>query len=362
MKKIKGYVTLLMAAVIILSAVGCSRKETAYSESAEPGYTSAKSDQPYYGDSAGSSAGYSYEISRDAAAPETNASTANLSMKSNGSIRNASTITSSVPDAGTMEKIIRNINMEIETQDFDELITAINEEIKRLDGYVESSSISGKSYHSLYELRRGHIVARIPKDRLDEFVGLVSDASNVVNKSESTENVTLQYVDTESHIKALEMEQEKLYELLGKTGTLEDILTLESRLSTIRYELENYKSQLRLYDNKVEYGTVTLNVQEVERITPKKEVKDTVFTRIKKGLSDTMYNISEGFKDMVVGIAVNIPYILFWILVLLICYLLIRRAYKKYKRRKMQENIACTRDIESDSQAGKQDKNQKDSQ
>ncbi len=251
-------------------------------------------------------------------------------------IRNSAAVTSENPKNEPMEKIIRRIDMELETQEFDDLIMAINEEITRLGGYVESSNISGRRYVTYNDLRRGNIVARIPKEKLDEFVGTVSDASNVVNKTENTENVTLQYVDTESHIKVLELEQEKLYELLGKTGKLEDILTLESRLSSIRYELENYKSQLRLYDNQVEYSTITLRIEEVERMTPKKEDKVTVFKRIQTGLSDTMYDISEGFKNFIVGFVVNLPYIIFWGAFLLVCVILVRKGYKKARRIEQQ--------------------------
>ena len=325
MKKWKVYITLLMAAVLILSVTACSSRSNSDAK-----YDMKLKDGNTYGYSANSTT--AYDMDKGEAAPQEAGAYEEADMS--GAIKSTSTVSASVPNAQSMEKIIRRINMELETQNFDELIDAINDEIKRLEGYVENSSISGKRYHNVNVLRRGNIVARIPKDRLDEFVGIVSEASNVVNKAESTENVTLQYVDAESRIKALEIEQEKLYELLGKTGTLEDILTLESRLSTIRYELENYQSQLRLYDNKVEYSTVTLSIEEVERMTPKEEVKDTVFTRIKNGFGDTIYDISEGFKDIVVGFAVNIPYILFWVVVILFGILLARRSYKKYKVRK----------------------------
>ncbi len=338
MKRFKVLITLIMAAVLVLSITACSKKETSEYDSEKAKYNISKADEASYGYATGSSSMQDNGDMVQAAPQEAPAS----AVEEKGAIANTSTVSSGVPDAGTMEKIIRRIEMQIETQDFDELISAVNDEIKRLEGYVETSNISGKRYHNVNVLRRGYIIARIPKSQLDEFVGIVSEASNVVNKSEATENVTLQYVDAESHIKALKIEQEKLYELLGKTGTLEDILTLESRLSTIRYELENYESQLRMYDNKVEYSTVTLNIEEVERMTPKEEVKDTVFTRIKTGFSDTMYNISEGFKDIVVGFAVNIPYILFWLVVVLIGLILIRRSYKKHKNRKQSGKAGNT--------------------
>ena len=54
------------------------------------------------------------------------------------------------------------------------------------------------------------------------------------------DDVTLRYVDVDSHKKALETEQERLLALLEKAENVEDIITIENRLSDVRYELENY--------------------------------------------------------------------------------------------------------------------------
>ena len=68
---------------------------------------------------------------------------------------------------------------------------------------------------------------------------------------------------------------------MEKTDNLEDIIALESRLSSIRYELQMYETEIRTIDNKVEYSTVTISINEVERMTPTSEEKETVFTRLK---------------------------------------------------------------------------------
>lgn len=234
--------------------------------------------------------------------------------------------------AMSMEKIIRNIRMELETREFDELIETIGSEITRLGGYVESSSIRGKRYNS-EALRRGSIVARIPKDKLDEFVDIVNENSNVVDESENTENVTLQYFDIESHKKALEIEQERLFELLEKSDTMEEIITLESRLSSIRYEIGSYETQLRTYDNKVDYSTVSMEIEEVERMSPAVEEKITVFGRIKAGFSDTVYNLGEGLKNFFVWFVVNLPYILIWAVIIAVVTIVIRKSLTKRNRK-----------------------------
>lgn len=224
------------------------------------------------------------------------------------------------------DKIIRRINMEIETKEFDDLIDTIDSQIGELGGYIESSSISGKRYYYSDNLRSGNIIARVPKDKLDYFVNVVSDIANVVLKNENTDNVTLQYSDIESHKKALEIEQERLLVLLDKAESVEDIIALETRLSNVRYELTNYESQLRIYDNQVEYSTITLSIQEVERMTATTEEEKSMWDRIKIGFSDSVYNISEGTKDLIVWLAVNFLYLLIWASFIVIAVLIIRRA------------------------------------
>lgn len=271
------------------------------------------------------------------------------------------TVTSSgLNYAGTdnlsMEKIITKVSLEVETRDFDNLVTAIKDDIARLGGYEEKTEISGNGYRYQNTSRYAYIVARIPKDRLNEFVETVKENGNVINESSTSENVTLQYVDTESRKRALEIEQERLFELLEKTESLEDIVTLESRLSSIRHELQMYETELRTIDNQVEYCTVTMTIYEVDRITPV-EGKETIAARIKNGFGKTIYNISEGMKDFVVWFVVNLPYMVIWAVVILAGLLIWRKIYRKVKMNKtrsrandikMPENVPDNQDNKND--------------
>lgn len=250
-----------------------------------------------------------------------------------GKLTSSSGISVDNSGVSTMEKIIKYVDLNVETQDFDNLINTIKDEISRLGGYDEKTEISGNRYNSRNNNRYAHIVARVPKDRLDEFVEIVNEEGNVVNESSSSENVTLDYVDTESRKKSLEIEQERLFSLLEKTETLEDIVTLESRLSSIRYELQMYETQLRTMDNKVDYSTVTITINEVERMTPTQD-KETVFTRISNGFSKTMYDISEGLKNFLVWFVVNLPYIIIWAFIIIGTVLIIRKTLRKRNNKK----------------------------
>ena len=172
----------------------------------------------------------------------------------------------------TSRKLIKNVDMSVETEEFDTLLANVEKRIEALGGYIETSNVyNGSTYKAAGNLRTANITARIPAESLNEFLSLVSEASNVISKNESVTDVTLQYVDMQSHKEALQTEQQRLLELLEQAETIDDIITIESRLSDVRYQIESMESQLRTFDNQVSYSTVYLYIDEVKTYTQTEE-------------------------------------------------------------------------------------------
>lgn len=232
-------------------------------------------------------------------------------------------------DANTGQKLIKRVNIDAETEDLSALLPQLTNKISELGGYIESQELYNGSLYSSYRSRRVNLTIRIPAERLGEFTTQVEGISNVVNYSETTDDVTLQYVDTESRVKALEVEQERLLELLAKAETMSDLLEIEDRLTDVRYELESYASQLRTLQNKVSYATVYLYVDQVKVYT---EVEpQTVWQRITGGFSENLTDIGEGLTDFFVWAAVYSPQLIFWAIVIAAAVVFIRRKTKRVK-------------------------------
>ena len=164
----------------------------------------------------------------------------------------------------TSRKLIKNVNLSVETETFEELLATITEKTESFSGYIEESyTYNGSNYYGR-GTRNASMTVRIPAQQLDAFLSSVSEVSNVISRNDSVSDVTLQYVDMESHKKALTAEQDRLLELLEQAESVEDIITIESRLSDVRYQIESMESQLRTLQNQVSYSTVYLDIQEVE--------------------------------------------------------------------------------------------------
>ena len=226
--------------------------------------------------------------------------------------------------------------MDVETESFDALLASAQSQAEELGGYIESSSISNSSYaSSTSAARSARLTARIPSEKLDGYLAGISKQSNVTRKSESTEDVTLQYVDLQSHKKALLAEQESLLSMMEQAESIEDIIAINEQLTDVRYQIESMESQLRSYDNRVDYSTVYLYIDEVEVYTPVEE--ETVWERISTGFVDSLKNIGEGLKEAAIWFVIHIPYLVIWAIVIAIIILILKKIKKRTKRIRAEE-------------------------
>ena len=226
--------------------------------------------------------------------------------------------------------------MDVETREYDKLLSAVENKVAELGGYIESlDAYNGSTYYSYRSTRNANLTIRIPKDRLEEFQNTVSELGNVTSRSENVQDVTLTYVDLQSHRDALRTEQERLLQLLEQAESVEDIITIEQRLSDVRYQLESMESQLRSYDNRVDYSTVYLYIDEVEVYTPVEE--ETVWERISTGFVDSLKNIGEGLKEAAIWFVIHIPYLVIWAIVIAVIVLILKKIKKRTKRIRAEE-------------------------
>lgn len=241
----------------------------------------------------------------------------------------------------TGRKLIKKVDLEVETLNYDGLMEELEKKVSESSGYIESSELSGKSIYHMQNTRYANFVIRIPEERLEEFVSSFSKISNVISKRESVEDITLQYVDTESRKKSLQIEQERLFSLLEKADSIETIIALETRLSEVRYEIENYESTLRTYDNQVDYSTVTVQINEVERIT--EPVPETTWQRIKSGFSESVFHLTKQLKELFIFLVISIPYIvviaIFSFMVFLLIRFLDQLSKKRAEKRKKADDL-----------------------
>lgn len=224
-------------------------------------------------------------------------------------------------------KWIITVFMSAETEDLDVMTAALDEHITALNGYVEDQHIYNGSAYSSRRYRSANLTIRIPAENVDRFTEEVSGISNVISQEKNLEDITLNYVSTESRMTALQTEEARLLELMAQAETMSDLLEIEARLTDVRYELESVTSRLRTYDNQINYATIHLDISEVQEYTP---VEDpTLWERISGGFMDSLDDLWESLQDLLVFLVVAFPFILVYGSIALAIFLLVRSLTKK---------------------------------
>ena len=257
------------------------------------------------------------------------------------SISDSSATQSAAPSSGseaglvetTERKVIKTANLNLQTLDFDGFAAALELKIAESGAYLQYADVSGTDYYG--GRKSANYTVRVPEANFNLFLSGLEGIATVVNKTLGEQDVTLSYVDTEARIKTLEIEQERLYALLEKADNLDAIITLEQRLSEVRYEIESYKTRLRNYDDKITYSTVKIYVYEVTKVTEKEP--ETLWERISNGWAETMEDISMSAQNFVVWFVMNLPYLVFWGAVIVVLVVVLKKKRAKRRAKKLEK-------------------------
>lgn len=307
----KKSITIFIVLVLIVSFtfVGCGSKSDGYYE--ENSTTESKMDM--------ADDGFGREFAE--------------SMDSEESINKQSDGESIENTINTGRKIIKNYYVRLETKQFEEANSKILSKISSAGGYVQSSHVSGTRILEGYddEKRNASYMLRIPKEKSDSFINELGDIGNIQNKTQNSEEITDQYFDSEAHLKALKIQEERLLELLKKSGELSDILQIEKELSNVRYQIESLTGTLRKWDNLIDYSTISIDVVEVTELSV--ESPTDFINQIRQGFIKSLNTLYKLVRYSIIAIVVMIPYI---IVVLLIAFIIskIRKKYKNIKEKK----------------------------
>lgn len=226
-------------------------------------------------------------------------------------------------------KLIKNGSLDLETTEFDALISELEASVSTYGGYIQNSSSRGSSDSGD---RYANYTVRIPASRYETFMNAVGDMGTVVSSNEYVDDVTLEYIDVEARLSALTAERDSFMKLMERAETVDEILQIQSYLTDVNYQIESYTSRLNSLKNQVSYSTINISVDEVRRVTP--AAPKTVGERISQRLENSLYNIKEGAKDFFVGFVGSLPYLAIYAVVIVIIVVVITAVVKSRRRKK----------------------------
>ena len=207
-------------------------------------------------------------------------------------------------DPETMEnagrKIIYTAYAAMETETFDETSASVRQMVEEAGGYISSSSARGSRTDGT---RSVDYTCKIPAGNYAGFIDGLSGAGNLYRLTESTDDVTLQYVDLDARLSSLQNQLDRLEELAAEASDIETLLTIETQIGEVQYELESYTAQMRTLENQISYSTVDLTIDEVASVS-----EGTGFgTRVKAAFGGSWDNFVAAVQGIIIALIYLLP-------------------------------------------------------
>lgn len=207
-------------------------------------------------------------------------------------------------------KLIRRAQLQVQTEHFDQSVAALEQMVSQCGGYFQQASVEGGSLRNQSASRYGDYIIRLPEEQFDDFLGRVGDLGYVVVRSETSENVSQQYYDTETRLKTQRTKQERLLSLLEQADSMETIVALENALSDVEYEIESLTTSLNEYDHLIRYATINLTLEEVGAITTTPGERDSLGERLAAGVRSSFQGVINEGRELLVWLAYNLVLVL----------------------------------------------------
>ena len=183
--------------------------------------------------------------------------------------------------------IIRSASLSVNTMDFDETVTRIEDIISNRGGFIESSSRHTVAYRGRQDINpytgivvlwRGEFTLRVPAGLFDVTNQELTALGQVRYFSTSSVDATREFNDIGSRLQIREAEEERVQRMLDDARRLADIITLEARLTDLRLVIDSYRRRMQEIDQLATFSTIRLSVFEVvsfdEDYEPEDEEED----------------------------------------------------------------------------------------
>lgn len=231
-------------------------------------------------------------------------------------------------------KVIRSAELTIQTTDFDQSVAALAALTEEQGGYYETAQVQGGGINHQQASRTAYYVVRIPKEHFTAFRDALGEVGHLYSITEDTKDVGETYYDTEARLKTLTAKRERLLALLEKAEVMEDIISLESALADVQYEIDSHTATLRKYDSLIDFSTFRIHLDEVVKLTQGVDAKENFGVRLGASFQKGLEEFGEGVEESILWLARNFIGVAMFTLAAIAAIFGGRRAWRKRRAAK----------------------------
>lgn len=156
-------------------------------------------------------------------------------------------------------KLSRRAEISLTVKDVDAAASRVRTIAMTADGIVLGEAISSEP-DVPEQGGFSTITISVPTDALDSTLDQLAELGTVHSRNASTDDVTAQFVDTESRVETMRASVERVRALMSQATRLADIVSLEAELSRRQADLESTQNQLAALKDAVALAPVEVRL------------------------------------------------------------------------------------------------------
>src|SRR5712692_152087 len=185
------------------------------------------------------------------------------SSSSQGSSSSSSKGSSSSASYGP-QYLIKSLQVNMQVKDTRQVASNLQSWISTTDSRSSSAGIDyEQTGDNLYTVSMTFSVESTAYTKIEEYLAGYAEqhGGKLLSLHESVQDVTNDYVDTQSQLTNLRGEQERLLVLLSNSTALGDIITVEDKLTNVEGQIQDIEAHLNALKSQTTFYTVTINLQ-----------------------------------------------------------------------------------------------------
>ncbi len=187
------------------------------------------------------------------------------------------------------KKIIRSGSIAVESKAIGKSKQAMDALLKRYGGYYEQETLSSSGSYSNYSL-----IARIPAAHLDQFLKAIEKGGDkLTERSLRSEDVSLQYFDSESRLKSKRAYLERYQQMVGQAKSVKDLLEIQEQIRQLQEEIDSQESVMRSLKDQIAYSSLSIQLFEYQANLP--NGSQNFWIQLKEAFADGWLFVGEVF-------------------------------------------------------------------
>jgi hypothetical protein len=161
----------------------------------------------------------------------------------------------------TSRKIVKTAEVRLEADEPDKVQQAIASIAETHGGFVVESNQS-MSDVTLNVRDSVSIKIRVPSDHYDDAMQEIrGSAGRLLVEASKGEDVTEEFIDNSARLRAKKALEAQFMEIMNNAETVDDALSVQTRISEVRSEIEKIEGRIRFLEDRSALSTIDVQIQ-----------------------------------------------------------------------------------------------------